>query len=114
MARPRRLGYGEGTVYFDRSKGVYRGAITVDGLRRRVSGDTRQAALEALDRLRGDLANATPVGDDTRLSTWISWWLENVGAAKPDPSASTEDNYRWALEQASSIGGKRIRELTTA
>lgn len=115
MARPRRLGYGEGTVYFDRSKGVYRGAITVDGVRRRVSGDTRQAALEALDRLRGDLlANATPVGDDTRLSTWISWWLENVGAAKPDPSASTEDNYRWALEQASSIGGKRIRELTTA
>jgi integrase len=114
MARPRRLGYGEGTVYFDRSKGVYRGAITVDGIRRRVSGDTRQAALEALDRLRGDLANATPVGDDTRLSTWISWWLENVGAAKPDPSASTEDNYRWALEQASSIGGKRLRELTTA
>lgn len=114
MARPRRLGYGEGTVYFDKSKGVYRGAITVDGVRRRVSGDTRQAALEALDRLRGDLANATPVGDDTRLSTWISWWLENVGAAKPDPSASTEDNYRWALEQASSIGGKRIRELTTA
>ena len=114
MARPRKLGYGEGTVYFDRSVGLWRGAITVDSVRRRVSGDTRQAALEALDRLRGDLANATPTGDDTRLSTWISWWLENVGAAKPDRTASTEDNYRWALEQASSIGGKRLRELTTA
>ena len=114
MARPRKLGYGEGTVYFDKSKGVYRGAIIVDGVRRRVSRDTRQAALEALDRLRSDLANATPIGDDTRLSTWISWWLENVGAAKSDPAAATEQNYRWALEQASSIGGKRLRELTTA
>lgn len=114
MARPRRLGYGEGSVYLDKSKRVWRGAIAIDGVRRRVSGDTRQAALEALDRLRSDLANATPVGDDTRLSTWISWWLENVGATKSDPSASTEDNYRWALEQASFIGDKRLRELTTA
>ena len=113
MARPRKLGYGEGTVYYDESVDLWRGAITIDGARRRVSGRTRQAALQALDELRSDLANATPIGDDTRLSAWISWWLENVGAAKPDPSASTEENYRWALDQVASIGGKRLRELTT-
>ncbi|MDA8316371.1 MAG: site-specific integrase [Actinomycetota bacterium] len=114
MARPRKLGYGEGTVYYDESVDLWRGAITIDGARRRVSGHTRQAALQALDRLRSDRANATPIGDDMRLSAWISWWLENVGAAKSDPAAATEQNYRWALEQASSIGGKRLRELTTA
>ena len=36
MARPRKLGYGEGSVYPDKSKGVFRGAITIDGVRRRV------------------------------------------------------------------------------
>jgi hypothetical protein len=36
MARPRRLDYGEGRVYFDNSKSVWRGVITIDGVRRRV------------------------------------------------------------------------------
>lgn len=114
MARPRKLGYGEGTIYFDKSVGLYRGAITIDGRRRRVSGATRQAALEALDELRGDVATGVPTGDDTRLSTWIAWWLTFVGAARENPSEATEANYRWALAQCDSIGGTRLRDLTTA
>lgn len=114
MGRPRKLGYGEGSVYLDKSKGVYRGAVTINGVRRRVSGRTRSEALAALDELRTDMANAIPTGDETRLATWIAWWLEFVGAAREDPSEATAYNYRWALAQASSLGGKRLRDLTTA
>jgi len=114
MARPRKLGYGEGSVYFDKSKGVWRGAVTIEGVRRRVSGLTRSEALRALDELRSELANAIPAGDDTRLSVWIDWWTTNVGAARSDPSEATEYNYRWALAQAAPIGGKRLRDLRTA
>lgn len=113
MARPRKLGYGEGSVYFDQSKGVWRGAVTIDGKRRRVSGLSRTEALAELDQLRSAVASSTPTGDDTRLCVWIDWWLETVGAAQEDASEATEYNYRWALEQASSVGGKRLRDLTT-
>jgi integrase len=120
MARPRKLGYGEGSVYEDTSKpgpgphgGTYRGAITIDGVRRRVSGATRSEALAALDELRSALAQSLPTGDDTRLSTWIDWWLDTVGAAQEDSAEATEYNYRWALTQAAPIGGKRLRDLTT-
>ena len=57
MARTRKLGYGEGSVYFDKSKGVWRGAITIDGRRRKVSGLTKTEAQEALGDLR-DTVNA--------------------------------------------------------
>ena len=114
MARTRKLGYGEGSVYLDKSVNLWRGAITVDGVRRRVSGATRAEAVSNLDKVRGDVAEGTPVGDDTRLATWIAWWLDNVGAARPDPSERTEDNYKWALAQAAPLGGTRLRDLTTA
>lgn len=113
MVRPRKLGYGEGSVYFDNSKGIYRGAVTIDGVRRRVSGATRSEALAALDELRAAVAEQIPSGDDTRLSTWITWWLDTVGAARDEPSEATEYNYRWALAQAAPLGGKRLRDLRT-
>ncbi len=113
MARPRKLGYGEGSVYFDASKGVWRGAVTIDGFRRRVSGATRFDAVAALDELRSDVAQSIPTGDNTRLSTWTEWWLETVGSAQEDATEATEYNYRWALAQTAPIGGKRLRELTT-
>jgi integrase len=113
MARPRKLGYGEGSVYFDTSKGVWRGAIPIDGARRRVSGATRAEAIAALDELRSAMAQSIPTGDDARLSTWIGWWLDTVGAAQEEASAATEYNYRWALAQVAPLGGKRLRDLTT-
>lgn len=113
MARPRKLGYGEGSVYFDSSKGVWRGAVTIDGVRRRVSGVTRGEAVAALDELRSAIAQSIPTGHDTRLSTWIAWWLDSIGAASEDSTEATEYNYRWALAQAAPLGGKRLRDLTT-
>jgi integrase len=114
MARPRKMGYGEGSVYFDKSKGVWRGALTtVDGTRRRVSGATRSEAVAALDELRGRRANEMPT-DDTALGEWVAWWLENVGAPNEDSGDATRANYSWALGQTAAIGGVQLRSLTTA
>lgn len=110
MARPRRLGYGEGSVYFDTSKGTWRGAITLDDKRRRrVSAPSRSEAVALLDALRHNVSEGLPVGDDTRLGPWIDWWTANVGAAK---TAATAANDAWALRQLEPLRGARLRDLT--
>jgi integrase len=114
MARTRKLGYGEGSVYFDKSKGTWRGAINIDGRRHRVSGLTKTEATETLGALRdavngGDLNIADPT-----LGEWVAWWLDNVGAPKEDSSEATRENYRWALEQTSSIWPIKLGDLKAA
>ncbi len=112
MGRPRKLGHGEGSVYFESATGRWRGEVRGEqGQRRRVSGSTRKEATEKLDELRRQIADGLPVGDDTRLGSWIQWWQANVGAAK---SPRTADHDRWALAQLDQIKGKRLRDLTVA
>lgn len=114
MARPRQLGYGEGSVYWDESKQRWRGAITIAGQRRRVSGATRTDVVAKLDGLRHDIATGTPVGDDMTLGAWVAWWLEHVGAPKEDSGESTRANYAWALEQTAALWSIKLRDLKAA
>ncbi len=119
MGTARKLGYGEGSVYKEtvwRTKGgvvqkvlVWRGEITVDGKRRRVTRKTRTAALKELDRLRAAVNAGLPVGDDTRLGQFLDWYVERVVAQK---HPNTQSNYVWAFKQLEPLGGKRLRELT--
>ncbi|HMK63383.1 MAG TPA: site-specific integrase [Acidimicrobiales bacterium] len=113
MPRGRKLGYGEGSVYFDKSKGVWRGAITVDGRRRRVSGLTKSEAQAALGMLR-DTVNSGLPADGTTLGEWVGWWLDHVGSPKQDSGEATRENYRWALEQTSAIWSIRLADLKAA
>ena len=113
MARTRKLGYGEGSVYEDKSVGLYRGAITIDGRRHRVSGRTRAEAIEALGALRNRV-NAGKPSEDTTVGEWVAWWLKEVGAAREKSGDSTRANYRWALEQTSSIWSKKLADLRAA
>jgi len=109
MARPRKLGYGEGSVYFDDSKQRWRGAITVDGKRRRVTADSRGQVVARLDALRHAVAEGTPIGSDTRLGPFVDWWLAEIGAAK---SPNTAEHNRWALGQLDDIlRSIRLRDL---
>src|ERR1700692_1504698 len=83
VARPRNLGYGEGTVYFEKSTNRWRGELRLaTGERRRVSGATRSDVTTELDKLRIKIANGQTLGDDTRLDQWIEWWVDTVWAKK--------------------------------
>ena len=113
MARTAKLPYGAGSVYFDKSKGVWRGAITIDGRRHRASGLTKTEAQNALGALR-DRVNGGLPAEDATLGEWIAWWLDNVGAAEERSGESTRENYRWALEQTSSIWSKNLVDLRAA
>lgn len=112
MPRPRRLDYGEGTVYWDdryeRWRGEFRAA---DGRRRRVSGATETEATKRLIVRRRELDLGIAEGD-TRLGEWIDWWLANINPAK---SPNTAANYTWALSQLSDgIRRKRLRDVKVA
>lgn len=109
MARPRRLGYGEGSVYQEKSSGRWRGALTIDGKTRRVSGLTRTEALAKLDELRKAVDDGVPIGEDWRLGQWLDWYSKTVVAKKHPNTAA---NYAWSFEHLKPIHGKRLRELT--
>jgi integrase len=113
MARGRKLGYGEGSVYWDESVQRWRGAVTIDGRRHRVSGLTKSEATEALGALR-DNVNAGIPPDDTTVGEWVAWWLENVGAPKEGSGEATRENYKWALEQTAGIWAIRLFDLKAA
>ena len=116
MGKSRRLGYGEGSVYKEnvrRASGaevdIWRGEITVDGKRRRVTGSTRTEALGKLDKLRATAAAGLPTGDDTRLGVYLTWYSEKV-VSKKHPN--TQSNYVWAFRQLEPLHGKRLRDLS--
>jgi len=113
MARTAKLPYGAGSVYFDKSKGVWRGAITIDGQRHRVSGLTKTEAQTALGALRDRANSGLPV-ENTTLGEWVAWWLKNVGAAEEKSGESTRANYSWALEQTSPIWSIKLEDLRAA
>lgn len=77
MARTPKLGYAEGSVYFDKSKGVWRGAITIDGRRHRVDGLTKSEAQERLGELRHSKMESLPTSDTT-LGEWMDWLLPSA------------------------------------
>jgi integrase len=113
MARTRRLGYGEGSVYkeLDPDTGAlvrWRGEITIDAKRYRPSGDSRGEVVAKLDELRLAAAGGEPPGTDTTVGAWLAWWSARVSAAK-DPITHKHDRNCVAL--LSGLSGKRLREL---
>jgi integrase len=108
MARVRKLGYGEGSVY-PLPAGGFMGELRIQGRRRRVTGATKSEVIAKLDELRSATADGLPLGDNTRLGPWLEWWLNTVVAEK-DPN--TLANYQWAVGHLAPLHSRPLRELT--
>lgn len=114
-----RRGHGEGSIYWDGTRGRYIGhAPRVPGTNRRpmVSAKTKT---EARDKLRAAMrAQAEGLSDpDGRLTvaTFLERWLtETLPAAPKVRSEETVKNARWAVEKhiVPAIGKKKLATLT--
>lgn len=107
MARSRKLGYGEGSIYQQRD-GRWRGELRLGAKRRRVSGPTRGDVVRKLDALRAQGEAGLPLGNDMRLGEWLDWYQELIDAEK---NPSTCANCAWAIKQLKPLRGRRLREL---
>ncbi len=116
MGKPKSRGNGEGTIYFDAKKRLYRAAVTLpDGTRSYVSAKTRKATNEKLIALQNKVAEDQPTGRGEPLGTFLHWWLDSleVKAANESKSVNTVDNARWAVKNwiEPALGSKRLRDL---
>ncbi|MGH9305495.1 MAG: tyrosine-type recombinase/integrase [Acidimicrobiales bacterium] len=107
MARSRRLGYGEGSIY-QQADGRWRGEFRLGTNRRRVSAWTRGEVVQKLDELRAQSEAGLPLGSDIRLGEWLDWYMEMIAGEK---NYSTRHNCQWAITQLKPLRGRRLREL---
>lgn len=125
----RRRGHGEDSVYFDhegapckdalyhrRCRGRWRGAVSLghgpDGkrLRRKVSGKSRQAVLESLKAIRGEMDRGLRTSRSYTVRQAVDDWLES---GLPGRSERTRSAYREATEPLLAlVGSKALRDLT--
>lgn len=109
-------GNNEGSIYFAKTQGLYRAAVTLpDGRRRVVSAKTRKECNAKLVNLQAKLAAGVPVGDTDRVSPFLTWWLGTLEAkaTAKKKSVNTIDNARWAVDHwiVPAHGRKKLREL---
>jgi integrase len=109
-------GNNEGSVYFDKSVGLWRGSVKLpDGRRPRVSGSTREEAATKLVALQGGVLQGLPAPSAEFVGPFLDWWIANLEAkaASGDKSSNTVDNARWAAEHwiKPALGGRRLRDL---
>jgi len=115
--RNRKRGNGEGSIYLDKARLVYRAAFTLaDGKRVSVRAPTRKEASEKLIELQARAHDGLPVGPTDTLGDYIKWWLgvqgDHVGTEADDISPNTFENYCWALRPViEALSSKRLREL---
>src|ERR1700722_20514093 len=107
MARSRKLGYGEGSIY-QQPDGRWRGELRLGTSRRRVSGPTRSDVVRKLDALRAESEAGLPLGSDMRLGEWLDWYQELIDAEK---NPSTCANCAWGIKQLTPLRGRRLRDL---
>ncbi len=107
MARSRKLGYGEGSIY-QQGDGRWRGELRLGTKRRRVSAWTRSEVVAKLDELPRESSAGLPLGTDMRLGEWLDWYQEMIEAEK---HPSTCANCAWAVKQLTPLRGRRLREL---
>jgi integrase len=120
---------GEDSIYFDHLEpdcrdpkyhrgcaGRWRGAISLgyDGsgkrIRRKVSGHTKTAVKDELERLRSEMAEGVRTSGSYTLQQAVDDWLQEGMSGR---SRKTIDKYRYVLKPVlACIGGRVLRELT--
>lgn len=109
----KRRSSGDGTVYEDRERARWIGAVTVDGKRRKVTGKTKALARSRLNELLRQRDAGKPVGDgNVTVSEVLDQWLARDVAVR-ELAPSTTEGYRWATDTIKqSIGTRRVKSLT--
>lgn len=108
----RRRAVGEGSIYFDKDKDRWVGAIYVDGRRRKVVAATKTEARKRLDALRRGVAAGEQVGDGnlTVGAALERWQQRALAGSKAAPA--TKETYAWCCARLDDeLGRKRLRTL---
>ncbi len=104
----------EGTLYEEKARNRWVGAVVVDGKRRKVTAKTKTEARQKLNALTRSRDSGEQVGDgNTTVAQLIEKWLSRDVASR-SIAPSTVDAYRWACGRiVTGLGKRRVRELTT-
>lgn len=113
-----RTNYGEGSFYYIKSKGIWRGSIeagyTPDGKRRRITVESKDKA-KAWSKFQAKAKQYAEAGEAAihqapRLSAWINEWLRR---REDQVAPKTMAGDRSLLKYASTaIGHRRLDQLT--
>ena len=106
MATRKRRSNGEGTIFFDKSRGRWIALISLpDGRRKKASALTQKEARLKLVEMLADLENHGAVFDQrSRFQELSSLWRAKVVEAKP-MAPKTREMKRWALDRLDSLLG---------
>jgi integrase len=103
-ATRRRRGRGEGSLFYDQTRGEWVGIVDLGrdhrGRRHRktVRATNKATAAEKLRAVQTDRDRGLPAADGSlTVAGWCSWWLDNIVAG--GVSAMTVKQYRSRLEQ---------------
>ncbi|MCP4502767.1 MAG: tyrosine-type recombinase/integrase, partial [Deltaproteobacteria bacterium] len=116
----KRRGRGEGSIYFDKEKGRYRGEISTgystEGKRqkRRVTAKTKRELQEKLEVIRAEINRGVVITPERMtLASFFGRWFDDCvhGSVRP----STEKRYRSIVKIhiAPLLGGTLLSKLTT-
>lgn len=105
---------GEGTLYEEKSRNRWVGAVVIDGKRRKVTAKTKTEARQKLNALTRSRDNGEQVGDgNTTVAQLVDKWMARDVASR-SIAPSTLDTYRWSTRAINAgLGKRRVRELTT-
>lgn len=103
----------EGTIYKDRTHGLWYGALAVGGRRKKTAGyRTQREAKDALAELRRNLAGVLDVGTFATLADYLTHWLET--AVKPNRKPRTYDAYKASVDRyiVPNLGRHKLTDLS--
>lgn len=126
---PKKRNHGDGGLYFDKSRGLWRGVIDVgfypDGRRKQkaVTSKSQRTAREKLKELKKQIdEHGTALDTSTTVAAWADRWLREVCEPNMKPKAlqSYESSVRhWILPQlgkrkVASVKPSDVRAVTLA
>jgi integrase len=103
---------GEGSIYFDKNKGVWIAAVSINGRRIKRSAPTQREARSLKDDLSKSASRLVSKDKTLRtVSDLLSNWHDSQ-VASDDKSAATLDATRWAISHlVSYLGSIRLEKL---
>lgn len=101
----KRRAHGEGSVYFDSTRGRWVGQAWIDGRRRKVSARTKVDATAALGRLIHGDESERHVDKRLTVAQLLETW-DRKALASRDLAPSTLDRHRWAVRLLTKELGK--------
>jgi integrase len=90
--------HGDGTIYYEASKGRWRAALVIDGKTIRRSAKTEREAKAKLKQLREQRDQRLNLGDGQQtVMQWLKHWIETILPAK-ELKAKTLASHRYIVE----------------